>query len=86
MHVGAGAVVGFGDDRDTPNVDEPEHLSSGITVVGERARIPPGARIGRNCLIGPRARETDFPGFEIPSGSSVARPARPDATEPEISA
>src|SRR5512140_39113 len=38
--VGPGAMVGVGEDRATPNVDEPDHLYSGITVVAERARIP----------------------------------------------
>jgi glucose-1-phosphate adenylyltransferase len=69
--VGAGAVVGNGDDFGTPNVDEPEHLYSGITLVGERARIPAGARIGRNCLIAPSVLESDFPGPVVPSGGSV---------------
>ncbi len=71
--VGAGAIVGSGEDRSIPNVDEPDHLTSGITVVGERARIPPGARIGRNCLIGPSVEESDFPALTIPSGMSVRR-------------
>ena len=71
VHVGAGAVVGFGDDLGTPNVEEPEHLRSGITVVGERARIPAGVRIGRNCLIGPSVVESDFPGPLVESGVSV---------------
>jgi glucose-1-phosphate adenylyltransferase len=80
--VGAGAVVGDGEDRSTPNADEPELLVSGITVVGERARIPPGTRIGRNCLVAPSVTEADFPGPIVPSGSSVRRRAargRPSA-------
>ncbi len=85
VHVGAGAIVGIGEDRVTPNVDEPDHLSTGITVVAERARIPAGARIGRNCLIGPRVVESDFAGPVVPSGSSVwrhdASPPMPTSTE-----
>ena len=76
VHVGPGATVGSGDDRDVPNVDEPERLATGITVVGERSRIPPGARIGRNCLVAPRIEEEDFaefPGLTVPSGASVRR-------------
>ena len=73
VHVGAGAMVGVGDDRAIPNVDEPEHLYGGITVVAERARIPAGMRIGRNCLIGPSVRESDFEGRAVPSGTSVWR-------------
>jgi glucose-1-phosphate adenylyltransferase len=76
--VGAGAVIGSGDDRATPNVDEPERLSTGITVVGERARIPAGARLGRNCLVEPRVGPEDFAAFAdlvVPTGASVRRPA-----------
>ncbi len=78
VHVGAGAVVGTGEDRGTPNADEPDTLFTGITVVGERARIPAGARIGRNCLIGPSVAETDFTELIVPSGSSVRHPEPPD--------
>jgi glucose-1-phosphate adenylyltransferase len=77
VHVGAGAVVGTGEDRDIPNVDEPEHLYSGITVVAERVHIPAGTRIGRNCLIGPSVGESDFPGPVVPSGASVLRRESP---------
>ena len=73
VEVGAGAVVGFGDDLETPNVDEPEYLRTGITLVGERARIPAGTRIGRNCLIEPSVVESDFPGPVVQSGASVTR-------------
>ncbi len=81
VHVGAGATVGGGDDRDTPNAESPQHLFSGITVVGERARIPAGAWIGRNCLIGPRAIESDFPDRAVPSGSTLRAAAAPDIHE-----
>ena len=76
-------MVGAGDDRGIANVDEPERLFTGITVVGERARIPPGARIGRNCLVAPRTDEADFaafPGLVVPSGASVAAPRSPGVT------
>ena len=73
VEVGAGAVVGFGSDLGTPNVDEPEHLHTGITLVGERARIPANVRIGRNCLIEPSVVESDFPGPVVESGASVKR-------------
>jgi glucose-1-phosphate adenylyltransferase len=83
VHIGAGAIVGSGDDRAIANVDEPERLSTGITVVGERAWIPPRARIGRNCLVEPRAVPEDFfpfAGLVVPSGASVRRAA---ATRPK---
>ena len=81
VRVGAGAVVGSGDDRARPNADEPERLTTGITVVGERSQIPAGARLGRNCLVEPRAGPEDFAAFPdlvVPSGASVRGPVAAD--------
>ncbi len=50
--VGAGAVVGEGDDL-RPNRAEPERLYAGITLLGKRAEIPGRVHIGRNCRIDP---------------------------------
>ena len=76
VHVGGSAVVGSGEDRLVPNADEPERLATGITVVGERAQIPAGARLGRNCLVEPRVGLEDFAAFQglvVPTGASVRR-------------
>ena len=70
--VGAGSYLGFGDDY-RANFEEPEYLCSGITVVGKRARIPAGTKIGRNCKVNPSVRETDFVGEVVPSGGTVAK-------------
>ena len=56
-----------------------------ITVVGKRAVIPAGVRIGRNVKIAERARKADFgTRKQIPSGGTVdakgdGRPARAGA-------
>ncbi len=68
--VGPGAIVGYGDDR-TPNHMQPDLLNTGITVVGERARLPGGARLGRNVLVHPDRAEGDFPELVVPSGETV---------------
>jgi glucose-1-phosphate adenylyltransferase len=68
--VGPGAVVGHGDDF-TPNREQPDRLNTGITVVGERVRIPPAARLGRNVLINPGRSEDDFADPVVPSGATV---------------
>jgi glucose-1-phosphate adenylyltransferase len=69
--IGADAVVGSGEDL-TPNADEPERLSAGITLVGKRARVPRGVVIGRNCRIDPGVIERDFGvSQEVPSGQTV---------------
>jgi glucose-1-phosphate adenylyltransferase len=85
VYVGAGSVVGSGDDRATPNVDEPDRLYTGITVVGERARIPVGVRLGRNCLVEPRVVPDDFApfaGLVVPSGASVRRSSSAPGSPP----
>jgi glucose-1-phosphate adenylyltransferase len=69
--VGPGAIVGDGPDFDTPNRQEPGRLNTGITVVGKRAIIPRGVRIGRNVKIAGDGRTTDFATRVVKTGSSV---------------
>jgi ADP-glucose pyrophosphorylase len=71
--VGPGAIVGEGTDYDVVNRREPTRLSTGITVVGKRAVIPRGVRIGRNVLVGEGARAADFQSRVVKSGSTVER-------------
>jgi glucose-1-phosphate adenylyltransferase len=71
--VGPGAVVGDGPDG-PPNRQEPGRLNTGITVVGKRAMIPRGQRIGRNVKIGGSVRAADFTSRVTRSGDSVMRP------------
>ncbi len=63
-------LVGSGDDM-TPNKEEPEHLDTGITLVGKGAKLPADCKIGRNCKIEPRVEASDFPGKVISSGETV---------------
>jgi len=72
--VEAGCHIGFGDDFRI-NRREPEVLNSGITIVGKRAKVPPGVRIGHNCIIGCGVVEEDFSASEIKSGETI-RPKR----------
>jgi glucose-1-phosphate adenylyltransferase len=72
--IGAGSVVGEGDDL-RPNRDEPERLYAGVTLVGKRATIPSRARIGRNCRIDPGVTERDFGRRRlVRSGETVKSP------------
>src|SRR4051794_25170428 len=71
--VGPGTVIGEGTDPDTPNEREPGRLNTGITVIGKRAIIPRGTRIGRNVRVDPDVRATDFTGRLVRSGSTVER-------------
>jgi glucose-1-phosphate adenylyltransferase len=90
--VGQGAIVGDGPDFDTPNRQEPSRLNTGITVVGKRAIIPRGTRIGRNVKIAGGVRANDFASRVVRNGASVdvggpkrrskAKAAAGEASEP----
>lgn len=69
------ARIGWGEDY-TPSEDEPDHLNTGLTLVGKRATIPPSTRIGRNCKVYPGCGADAFFSDTIPSGKTVggARP------------
>ena len=51
VYVGAGSRVGDGDGLDVANKKFPTHLYTGISLIGKEAMIPPGVRIGRNCIV-----------------------------------
>jgi glucose-1-phosphate adenylyltransferase len=68
--ISRGCYVGVGDDY-TPNREEPEHLNSGITVVGKGTRIPSEVVVGRNCIVEPWVEASDFMSKIIPSGERV---------------
>jgi glucose-1-phosphate adenylyltransferase len=72
--VGPGSIIGDGDDT-RPNRQEPNRLTTGITVVGKRAVIPRGTRVGRNVKIEEGVRATDFTTRVVKSGESVLRGA-----------
>jgi glucose-1-phosphate adenylyltransferase len=69
--VGQGAIVGSGPYDDRPNKQESTRLNTGITVVGKRAAIPRGARLGRNVKVAADVRTSDFVKKVIKSGESV---------------
>lgn len=68
--VGENALVGFGTDL-TPNLENPSLLSSGITVLGKKIRVPKGMKIGRNCRIFTTAKLSDVTDNAVPSGSTL---------------
>ncbi|MBX5489563.1 MAG: glucose-1-phosphate adenylyltransferase [Chloroflexi bacterium] len=75
--VGTSCQLGVG-EANTPNRLEPRRLNTGISLVGKRARIPSGLRMGRNCRIDPDVTERDFGGrSELPSGESIVRVDEP---------
>ena len=65
VHIGRGAVVGHGDNKDVANREFPSHLYTGITLVGKEAYVPSNMKIGRNCIIRPGYVPGDGEGTEI---------------------
>ncbi len=62
--------IGFGDDFQA-NRKKPQLLNCGITLLGKRAKVGTGTRIGHNCLIYGAVDKDDFPGYEIQSGETI---------------
>jgi len=69
--VGQGSVIGSGNNKELPNSKYPDHLYTGISLVGKEVEVPPGTIIGRNCIINPWRRQADFPGSNIKDGETI---------------
>ena len=54
-----------------PNLERPDIVNSGITIVGKRAVIPAGLHIGRNVVIGPGVQDELIQAGHLASGASV---------------
>ncbi|NWJ46830.1 MAG: glucose-1-phosphate adenylyltransferase [Chloroflexi bacterium] len=68
--IGANSLIGYGEDN-TQNKLEPRNLHTGITVIGSRAHLPEGVKIGRNCKVGHDLRPENFGQLELPSGGTI---------------
>ena len=68
--VGKDSHVGFGSDW-TVNQERPEIVNSGVTIVGKRAELLRGVKVGRNCVIGPGVVAAGIDGDYIPSGTTI---------------
>lgn len=62
------AYIGYGVDYSPNALND---LTSGITLVGKEAIVPPGVKVGRNCIVASEAQAADFPGTLVPSGTTV---------------
>lgn len=68
---GAGCKVGIGTHHDIANRLYPKHLYTGISLVGEFARIPERMRIGRNCIVRCNATPDLFTAPVLQDGESI---------------
>ena len=75
VQVGKKTRIGVGDS--VPNEETPHLLSSGITVIGKKAVVPSGCNVGKNIIIHPLVKETDYDSSGITSGSTI-RPVKKD--------
>lgn len=68
--IGEGAEIGYGIDS-APNRLYPDRLNTGLTVIGKRARIPAGLKVGHNVIINPGVHEGHFQTDFVPSGETI---------------
>ncbi len=72
VHIKTGAVIGYGDNKNCVNKMFPKHLYTGISLVGKKATIAPGVKVGRNCIINPLKDEADFANIsEVADGETI---------------
>jgi glucose-1-phosphate adenylyltransferase len=69
--VGAGARVGGEPDGAPPNREFPEHLFTGLAVIGKGARVPERALVGTNTIVFPNVREERFHAGPVEAGSTI---------------
>ncbi|XMB72414.1 sugar phosphate nucleotidyltransferase [Mycoplasmatota bacterium WC30] len=68
--IGENAMIGFGKDF-TPNVERPDLLSNGITVLGKSLDVPKNMVIGRNCRIFRSAKLAEVKENIVYSGTTL---------------
>ncbi len=71
IKVGQGAIIGNGEEKQTPNRLHPKHLYTGITLIGKEAEVPARMQIGRNCIIQPQRKFDDFSALTVKSGETI---------------
>jgi glucose-1-phosphate adenylyltransferase len=71
VRIGKGAVVGNGDNKNIPNSRYPDHLYTGITLLGKEVEVPSGTVIGRNCIINPWCKQNCFKDNVIEDGATI---------------
>ncbi len=64
-------VVGTGSKHDSVNRVHPDHLYTGISLVGKEAVVPQGVTIGRNCIINSHTTEDAFTAKKIGDGETL---------------
>ncbi|MBN1879385.1 glucose-1-phosphate adenylyltransferase [bacterium] len=76
VSIGSGARIGP-TGNDVRNQLFPDHLGSGLTLLGTRSVVPAGASIAGNCLVYPNTVQSDWSHETLMSGQTL-RPAKFD--------
>jgi len=71
VKIGKGAIIGTGENKKVPNTKYPDHLYTGISLVGKEADIPAETIIGRNCIINPWRKQKDFTAKVLQDGETL---------------
>ena len=68
--VGSRARIGVGSDMGTGNELDPR-LSTGLSLIGKNALVPPGTTVGRNCVIASDVTSQAFASRVVESGETI---------------
>jgi len=71
-HLGVGCHIGIGDALQ-PNQKYPDHLFSGLTIIGKDATVPPKCKIYKNSIVEPQTTAECFKGQALVPGSYIQR-------------
>lgn len=77
VHVGRGCRLGTAAGGAPPNERCPDHLHSGLSVVGKNTRIPEHTAIQHNVRIGCEVHDGHFRGQVLPAGTALDVPGEP---------
>ncbi len=76
VRIGGGAKVGDGDDN-TPNMNMPQVINTGITLIGKNSMVPENVTVGRNVVVHAGITDGAFGKRKrIDSGTDVGRASR----------
>lgn len=70
-YVGDGVVIGKGEN--VISKEYPDLYNTGITVIGEKTKVPDGVSIGKNCALYGHLSHEDFPNNALSSGGSIIK-------------
>lgn len=68
--IGEYTEIGVG-NASVANRDNPEHLFTGLVVIGKGAIVPPNIKVGKNSILHPRLRTGDYKSDNIQPGETI---------------